>query len=292
MAMGIRSLTYSANLQLADEMAPAKPAAGPSPDVADDGVAPAPPAGEPTASKPADPSGASINGIAIGATTVVALLIGIGLFWVFPAYVADWILGHHAATAHLHRSFGVQFKSSLLEGAIRITIFFVYLLGIGRMAHVRRVFEYHGAEHKAINTLEAGLPLTVENARRASRIHPRCGTNFIVIVLVVAILAFSFLPQHTPADGVGPMLTTMLLRLALLLPVAGISFEWLRFAGTHRDKPWALALVAPGLWTQKMTTREPDDSEIEVALASLQAVWDQEHGIVPTQPQETAIALA
>src|SRR3569833_1994782 len=160
------------------------------------------------------------------------------------------------------------------------------------MPHVQRVFEYHGAEHKAINTLEAELPLTVENARGITRIHPRCGTNFIFIVLMTAILVFSVVPRHGIADGVGLMLSSHLFRLLLLPIVAGVAFEILKFAGTRRDKAWAMALIAPGLWTQYITPREPDDSQIEVAIKSLQAVWDKEHDVAAGGEEEVAAAVA
>jgi uncharacterized protein YqhQ len=309
MAMGIRSLTYSANIQLEDELAAAKTASQGEPEAVQEtiaagavnlamgeGVALRPPAdqrlradeqtsasGDRTAESPAPASSQTINGIAIGATTVIALVFGFVLFWLIPAAITDALPGRHphsfgSGAEYSHASTALhQFESSLIEGLIRLAIFFAYLLLISRMAHVQRVFEYHGAEHKAINTLEACLPLTIENARTVSRIHPRCGTNFIFIVLTTAIVVFSVVPRHSLHDGIVPMLSTHLLRLLLLPIVAGVAFEILKFAGTHRDKRWAMALIAPGLWTQYITTREPDDSQIEVAIQSLLAVWDKEH---------------
>jgi uncharacterized protein YqhQ len=186
---------------------------------------------------------------------------------------------------HIHRLTSSQnFGVNILEGLIRISFFLAYILLISRMPHVQRVFQYHGAEHKAINTLEANLDLTVENARDASRIHPRCGTNFIFIVLVVAILVFSFFGRPAPYIRVP-------LHLLLLPVVAGISFEILKFAGKYRDKKWAQWLIAPGLATQYLTTRVPDDEQLEVALASLKAVWNKEHAVVEPddeQPEPTA----
>ena len=140
---------------------------------------------------------------------------------------------------------------------------------------------------RPLTRLESGLPVTVENARAASRIHPRCGTNFIFIVLVTAIVVFSVIPRHALSEGIGPVLQTVGLRLLLLPVVAGIAFEILKWAGSNRDKAWAQALIAPGLWTQYLTTRVPDDSQIEVAIAALESVWDKEHEAAP-QPLSQA----
>jgi len=301
MAMGIRSLTYAANLQLEDEQ---NLQAGSASEAAQEtkaasavnlamgeGIAETKPSAN--GSKPAGSSivTQSVNGIAIGATTVIALLLGFALFWLIPAAITDAIPGlphHHAGSA----AAGQQLLGSLVEGLIRLAIFFAYLCLVARMPHVQRVFEYHGAEHKAINTLEAELPLTVENARGITRIHPRCGTNFIFIVLMTAIIVFSVVPRHGIADGVGLMLSSHLIRLLLMPVVAGVAFEILKFAGVHRDKKWAMALIAPGLWTQYITTREPDDSQIEVAIKSLQAVWDKEHEVAADGEAEVAAAVA
>ena len=269
MAMGMKALTYAANVQMEDGAPDAQEvrAAG-AVDMAmgEGALLDAPP-------KRGQQASQSINGITIGLTSVVALLIGFGLFWTLPAFLTDRFLpGHGRLTANL------------IEGGIRLLIFFAYIGLISRMAHVQRVFQYHGAEHKAINTLEAGLPITLENARQASRIHPRCGTNFIFIVLITAIVVFSIVPRHTFSDGLGPLLATAGLRLLLLPVVAGIAFEILKWAGSNRDKAWAQALIAPGLWTQYLTTRVPDDGQIEVALAALQSVWDKEHEVAPAAP--------
>ena len=261
MALGMKALTYAANVQMEDNAPDAQEirAAG-AVDMALGEGAPLP------ASQEAGTGSQTINGIAIGLTSVVALLIGFGLFWTLPAFLTDRFLPVQGRLA-----------ANLAEGGIRLAIFFLYIGLISRLAHVQRVFQYHGAEHKAINTLEAGLPVTVENARAASRIHPRCGTNFIFIVLITAIVVFSILPRHSFHDGLGPLLETAGLRLLLLPVVAGIAFEILKWAGSNRDRAWAQALIAPGLWTQYLTTRVPDDSQIEVAVVALQSVWDKEH---------------
>ncbi|MGO8670370.1 MAG: DUF1385 domain-containing protein [Capsulimonadaceae bacterium] len=286
MAMGVRALTYSGNLQMEDEIRIARAATKPG-SVATLGplslVMADETSGPPKTANRSEPSSAtvslpfreglgvgsarpepSINNIAIGSTVVLALVFGYLLFWAMPATVA---------MAIVHRGIGFN----LLDGLIRLAVFFLYLAAVSRMPNVKRVFEYHGAEHKAINTLESNLALTVENARAASRIHPRCGTNFIFIVLITAIPVLALVPEHTYRDGAALVLLGHLYRLLLMPVVAGIAFEILKFAGTHRDKRWAMALIAPGLWTQYITTREPDDTQIEVALRSLQAVWDKEH---------------
>ena len=300
MALGIKALTYAANVQASDtEPPPPAPfpakeggvrvgdgdvgallAAPSSPFPNREGSALAPGVGSAGAASAValamgegalvSPDSAAksgtINGIAIGLTTVVSLALGFGLFWTLPALLTDKFLPSHG-----------RLLSNLTEGAIRLSFFFLYIVLISQMKHIQRVFQYHGAEHKAINTLEAGLPMTVENAVQASRIHPRCGTNFIFIVLITSIVVFSVVPRHAFSEGLGPVLTTVGLRLLLLPVVAGIAFEILKWAGSNRDKAWAQALIAPGLWTQYLTTRVPDESQIEVAIAALDAVWAREH---------------
>lgn len=278
MAMGIKALTYAANVQAADEIGQTAEKENP--------------AGEQVAEQQADKAvetvaNQSINGIAIGATMVLAILIGFLMFWELPLVLVrllEWAL-------HIKQpTLGQSIAFNLGEGVIRIAIFLGYVLSIARLAHVKRVFQYHGAEHKAINALEAGRPLTLESARESSRIHPRCGTNFIFLVLMVVLILnpviFVFW-QHPPLWSHG------LVNLVMLPIVAGIAFEILKFAGNHRDKKWAQWLVAPGLATQYLTTRVPDDSQIEVALAALISVWDKEHEVAtvaqaPVEPEPAA----
>ena len=156
---------------------------------------------------------------------------------------------------------------TLVEGIIRIAIFLLYLFAVSRMKDIRRVYEYHGAEHKTIYCYEHGEELTVANARKYVRLHPRCGTSFLLIVMVVSILVFSFVTWRT-------LLLRIVLKLLLLPLVVGISYEIIRFAGRH-DNSVMRFVLAPGLWLQKLTTREPDDSQLEVAIRSLQAVLTQ-----------------
>jgi len=198
--------------------------------------------------------GDKVKDIAIYFAVVVAIFFSIGLFMLLPNALASVV--------------GIFIKNNVVlnitEGIIRMTIFLTYLLLVSRMKDIQRVFEYHGAEHKTIATYESGAELTVENAREHSRLHPRCGTSFLLIVMVVSIIMFSFLRWDV-------MWKNLLFRLALMPVVAGISYELIKFAGKSKMK-FVRLLTKPGLWLQLITTREPDDSQLEVAIASLKAV--------------------
>ncbi len=198
--------------------------------------------------------GDKIKDIAIYFAVVVAVFFSIGLFVLLPNALASLV--------------GIFIKSRLVlniaEGVMRMAIFLGYLLLVSRMKDIQRVFEYHGAEHKTIATYENGKELTVENAREESRLHPRCGTSFLLIVMVVSIIMFSFLRWDV-------MWKNLLFRLALMPLVAGISYEFIKFAGKSKS-PVTRILTKPGLWLQLITTREPDDSQLEVAIASMKAV--------------------
>ena len=191
----------------------------------------------------------------IALTFVMSFLLTVGLFIVLPAFVIRQIQAHIASNILLNA----------VEGLIKITFFIAYVAAISLMKDIRRVFQYHGAEHKAINCYEAGDPLTIEAVRAHSVIHKRCGTSFIIFVLLVSIFVFSFF-------GRPPFLLRVLLHLALLPVVAGISYEIIRLAG-RKESPWIIDVLSrPGMWTQRLTTREPDDEQIEVAIRSLRAV--------------------
>jgi len=203
----------------------------------------------------------------IALTIVVAILLSVGLFIALPALVIRLVQAYISSDILLN----------LTEGLIKITFFLGYVVIISFMPDIRRVFEYHGAEHKSINCYEAGKELTVENIRSHSRLHRRCGTSFIVIVLIVSILVFSFFgrPQY---------LQRVLLHLALMPLVAGIAYEFIRLAG-RKDAPRLFAVLSlPGVWTQYITTREPDDQQIEVAIRSLGAVLDHDQDSKPAVP--------
>jgi len=203
------------------------------------------------------------------ATFSVAILVAIGAFVVLPLYLTNNIPG---------LQLGNSIAYALVEGLIRLSFFFVYLWLISRMRDIRRVFQYHGAEHKVVYTYEADEPVTVENARKYTTLHPRCGTAFLMTVFVIAILVFSL------AGSPGFWLR-IASRLVLLPVVAGISYEILRFSGRNIDRWWVRWLAQPGLWLQKLTTKEPDEDMIEVAIAALQAVIDQ-----PVRPIADSIA--
>lgn len=207
-------------------------------------------------------AGSAVNDIAVGGALVSGLGIGIFLFIILPHMISGW----------LHPAFiQSRFALNAVEGALRISFFLLYVALIGLMPNIREVFQYHGAEHRAINTFEAGRPLDLDQTRAFGVIHVRCGTNFILIVLVLSIFAFSFLPWSSPLERV-------LMRLALLPLVAGVAYEIIRLAGRRPGSRLLAALIAPGLWLQHLTTRPPADDQVEVGLAALRAVIEAENG--------------
>jgi uncharacterized protein YqhQ len=200
-----------------------------------------------------------ISGGLWAGTIVVALAFAIGLFFVVPV----------GLTSLIKDAIGSAFLFWLIEGIVRTAIFLGYLLLLSRLKDLRRVFEYHGAEHKTIAAYEAGVPLTPQNAARFSRLHPRCGTSFLLVVMIVAI--FVFAPIGLPAWWL--LVLTRILGVPL---IAGISFEIIKWAGRNRNKAWVRAIMWPGLQLQKLTTREPDEAELAVAIAALDAVLEVE----------------
>ncbi|HEV2998358.1 MAG TPA: DUF1385 domain-containing protein [Solirubrobacteraceae bacterium] len=202
-----------------------------------------------------DEEGKAISGGVWAGTILVALVFAIGLFFVLPVALTSLIKGR------LHSSFLFW----LIEGVVRTGIFLGYMYLLSRLRDLRRVFEYHGAEHKTISCFEAGLPLTPQSAQRFSRLHPRCGTSFLLVVMIVAI--FVFAPIGLPAWYW--LVATRILGVPL---IAGISFELIKFAGRNRSRRWVRAVMWPGLKLQLLTTREPDLDQLAVAIASLKAV--------------------
>lgn len=158
---------------------------------------------------------------------------------------------------------------NIVEGIIRIAFFLLYVYAISKMEDIARVFMYHGAEHKSISAYEAGEELNVKNVRKYTTVHPRCGTSFLLIVMVISILVFAML-------GEGSLFYRIWSRLAVLPVVAGLGYEFLKLTGKHYNRRWARILIAPGLLLQRLTTREPDDSMLEVAIAALKAVLAEE----------------
>jgi uncharacterized protein YqhQ len=188
-------------------------------------------------------------------TVVVALALAVVLFFLIPV----------GLTSLIKDQLSSSFLFWLVEGIVRTSIFLGYMLLLSRLRDLRRVFEYHGAEHKTISCFEAGLPLTPANAQRFSRLHPRCGTSFLLVVMIVAI--FVFAPIGLPAWYW--LVATRIIGVPL---IAGISFELIKFAGRNRRRPWVRAVMWPGLKLQLLTTREPDLDQLAVAIASLEAV--------------------
>ncbi len=196
-------------------------------------------------------------------SALLGIGISVGLFILLPNFLVS-VVGPLAALKTTGR-FGDTVVLNLVEGALRIAIFVGYLAATSLMKDIRRVWMYHGAEHKTIACYESGQPLTVENVRGFSRRHPRCGTSFLFIVIVVSILVFSFFGWY------GALLN-LAIRLALIPVVAGISYEIIRWAGRHDRNVVARIVSAPGLWLQGLTTREPDDAMLEVAIRATEPV--------------------
>jgi uncharacterized protein YqhQ len=200
-----------------------------------------------------------ISGGMWAGTVLVAVALAVGLFFVVPV----------GLTSLIKDQLNSSFLFWLVEGCLRTAIFLGYLVLLSRLNDLRRVFEYHGAEHKTISCYEAELPLTPENAQRFSRLHPRCGTSFLLVVMIVAI--FVFAPIGLPAWYL--LVLTRILGVPL---IAGISFEIIKFAGRNRRKRWVRAVMWPGLQLQKLTTREPDLEQLAVAIAAMDAVLARE----------------
>ncbi len=192
----------------------------------------------------------------MGGTVAVSLLIAFALFFALPYFLSGFF----------QKITDSEIVLALLEGVIRLAIFIGYIAVISMMPEIRRVFMYHGAEHKCINCIEHGLELNVENVRKSSKQHKRCGTSFLLIVMLVSIVFFMFI-------RVDSKILRLVLRLLLIPVIAGVSYEFIRLAGRYDN--WFFNLLSqPGLWMQRMTTKEPDDEMIEVGIASVEAVFD------------------
>lgn len=192
----------------------------------------------------------------MGGTVAFSVVMAVAIFMVLPYFLSSLL-------KPLIPSYNIR---TIIEGFVRIGIFVLYVLLISRMNDIQRTFMYHGAEHKCINCIEHGLPLNVENVRSSSRQHKRCGTSFLFFVLAIGIILLFFIRVESP-------LMRVLVRIALLPVIAGISYEVLKLAGSSDN--WLVNLLSrPGLWIQKLTTKEPDDSMIEVAIQAVEAVFD------------------
>ena len=199
-------------------------------------------------------SGGNGEKLLSGIVTVISIMLAVGIFIVLPYFISS-----------LFDSF-IRNRSlmAIIEGVIRIALFLLYVWGISAIKDIRRLYQYHGAEHKCINCIEKGRPLTVHNVMRSSRLHKRCGTSFIFFVMLVSIVLFFFIQVDNVAEKV-------IFRILLMPVVAGISYEIIRLAG-RTDNIFIKILSAPGMWIQRMTTKEPDESMAEVAFASVEAV--------------------
>ncbi len=204
--------------------------------------------------------GENLSPLTMGLTIAFSALIGIALFILFPLY----------ATKLLGFVFHSVSKSSLVfnlvDGVIRVVVFLIYIVSIGLWKEMRRIFEYHGAEHKVIHAFENGKDLSLKGIKVYSPLHPRCGTSFLLIVMVISIFTFSFIPQSWP------FAYKFLARIVLIPLIAGLSYEFLKLSAKFQDNPLMKMAIQPGLLLQRLTTREPDESQIEVAVRALEEV--------------------
>ena len=201
-------------------------------------------------------SGGNGEKLLSGIVTVISVVLAVGLFIVLPYFISS-----------LFESF-IRNRSlmSIIEGVIRIALFLLYVWGISAMKDIRRLYQYHGAEHKCINCIEHGLELNVENVRKSSKQHKRCGTSFLFFVMIVSVIFCFFITAQS-------QVMRIVIRLALLPLIAGVSYEIIKLAG-NSDNPVVNLLSKPGMWVQNMTTKEPDDSMIEVGIKAVEAVFD------------------
>ena len=230
LALGMRSLTFAANVSMGGE-------------------------NEQTA---IDESATGFKQ-SIWASMVFALLVSVALFFVLPVVL----------TSAADRYIGSPLVSNLVEKVLRLGLILGYVVAISFLPDVKRVFGYHGAEHKTVNAYEAGVDLTVSNVRRFTLLHPRCGTTFLLVVVIVSFVVFALL-------GRPPLAERIISRIALIPLIAGVAYEIIRLGATNYQRPLVRALLAPGLAVQRLTTREPDDSMLEVAIAALKTVLVEE----------------
>jgi uncharacterized protein YqhQ len=223
LALGMRSLAFSANIQAEEE-------------------------------------DERIEGVPLTITLIGSLAVGVSIFFLLPAGVAQW-LGESAGWSSL--------MAGLIEGLLRLGLLVSYVGGIGLMADIRRVYGYHGAEHKTINAFEAGAPLEVEEVARFPIEHPRCGTAFLLTVAIFSIIAFSLL-------GPMPLLARLVSRILLIPVLASMAYEYIRFSARFASNPLIKLLIWPNLALQRLTTREPSESMLEVAISSFQAMRESE----------------
>lgn len=199
-------------------------------------------------------------------TTIFSLALGIGLFMVLPSLLGSFIFKND------------RIYANIMEAVLRLVFFLVYIWGISFSKDVKRVFEYHGAEHKTIYAYENGDELTPENAKKYTTLHPRCGTSFLLIVMLIAIIVFSFMDFiiPVPKTALGKVVLKIVLRVGFMPLIAGISYEVQKYSSKHLDKLWVRILASPGLALQKITTKEPDESQLEVAIVAMKVALGME----------------
>ena len=202
-----------------------------------------------------------IPGWAMAGTLAVSLVLGVAIFFLLPLFLVRF----------LDPVISSDLASNALEGLLRLSILVAYIWGIGISGDIKRVYAYHGAEHMAVHTYEAGLPLEVANVRKFGTPHPRCGTAFLLTVMLVSIIVFAFL-QRPPLEW------RIISRIVLIPVIAGISYEIIRFSGTHQQAWIGKQLARPGLLLQRLTTRQPDDAQIEVAIAAMESAIAADEG--------------
>jgi len=200
--------------------------------------------------------GEEVSNAAVAGSMIMALLLGIGVFVLAPLGLTN-LIRHYLLPGMGNIAYNA------IDGVIRAVFFFVYILSISFMDEIRRVFQYHGAEHKTVYTFEADEDLTVENARKKSTLHPRCGTSFLMFVMAISILVFSLIPSTAP------FALKFAARVLLMPVIAGLAYEVIRFSARHLTNPVCRMLTRPGMWLQKITTKEPDDTQLEVAITAL-----------------------
>ena len=262
MTNGIEALSYSANVAIANDPDAKKESTGSS-KTSD---------GSPNSPKSTNEEPQALSNLAIMGSIAFAFAMGMGLFVAAPHLVTLW-LGKQG----LFQSEVAHPAFHLIDGFFKVLFLVSYIFLIALMKDIKRVFQYHGAEHKSIYTFEQGEELTVENAKRHTTLHPRCGTSFLLFLLIISILVFS---AFFPALGVTKLsdnvilhhLILIIMKIFLMLPIAGISYEFIRLSSRHTDNLIFRILIFPGLLLQKLTTREPTDDQLEIALASLKRV--------------------
>jgi len=211
--------------------------------------------------KEKDTSNEEMPGWMMAITVLISIGLSVGLFIVLPNLIAGFVVPNVEA-----ENGGNVVLYNVVESVVKVVIFLTYLILVSRMKDIQRVFEYHGAEHKTIFCYENGEELTVDNVKKFERFHPRCGTSFLLFVIIISIIVFSVIGRFESK------IINLLVRIALLPVVAGISYEIIRFAGKHTDNKWFSWLNKPGMLLQRLTTREPDEKQIEVAILALKAV--------------------